>query len=187
MGEQAGIVARTILDILGKGKSGVSSSSNFGGSASRPLAPPVDFARLSKSLESTMKAPVLKDILSRIMCADPSRLFKRQESSYVMGMHAQTPLHLRSVDSLAHCFRSLYPDMHNILELIQRKTVESIIHNKYGADAVRIYRQLKTERKREQKNISDLAVISMSRTKELLWNMFRGGVLVRQVRAPICP
>jgi DNA-directed RNA polymerase III subunit RPC3 len=71
--------------------------------------------------------------------------------------------------------------MPNILNAYQRRTLDSIIENKFGSDALRVYRLLATKRKLEQKNISDFALIPMSRTKELLWAMFGGGLVIRQV------
>jgi hypothetical protein len=140
-----------------------------------------------------LKQGGLKELLSNTMCADPGHLFKRQENSFVIGMSTCVQWEHRSERERARereritltdewSVGTIHElDMPNILNAYQRRTLDSIIENKFGSDALRVYRLLATKRKLEQKNISDFALIPMSRTKELLWAMFGGGLVIRQV------
>jgi hypothetical protein len=60
---------------------------------------------------------------------------------------------------------------------LRDKQIESFIHDKFGAESLRIYRLLSEKNILSDKQIYEMCMISQSETRQLLYNMLEKGVL----------
>lgn len=71
-------------------------------------------------------------------------------------------------------------NMPAIVTLCRRRLVESVVHQNYGGQSLRIFRLLAEKRMMEIKHVSERAMISSAETKQLLFRMLADGFVHMQ-------
>lgn len=64
---------------------------------------------------------------------------------------------------------------------MKQRTVESIVHHKFGSNSARIFRLLMAKKQLEQKQIASFAMVPIKETRERLYKMLEHNYVQLQV------
>ncbi|CAK4629656.1 hypothetical protein LEN26_007261 [Aphanomyces euteiches] len=67
--------------------------------------------------------------------------------------------------------------MRNIVKTLQRKSIHSFVHEKYGAASARLVRVITDQRQVEQKTLGEMALLPAAETRTRLFDMYRDKLL----------
>jgi len=68
-------------------------------------------------------------------------------------------------------------NLKNIVEVLRQKMVESVVHDKFGPHAMRIFRVILLKRHLEQKSISELALVPLREVCTSVYEMLQAGYI----------
>eukprot|EP00026_Physarum_polycephalum_P004041 Phypoly_transcript_04058.p1 GENE.Phypoly_transcript_04058~~Phypoly_transcript_04058.p1 ORF type:complete len:672 (+),score=150.11 Phypoly_transcript_04058:62-2077(+) len=68
-------------------------------------------------------------------------------------------------------------NMKNVVEVLRQKMVESVVHDKFGPHAMRIFRVLQLKRHLEQKSISEISLVPLREVCTSVYEMIQAGYI----------
>ncbi|KAK3241678.1 hypothetical protein CYMTET_48583 [Cymbomonas tetramitiformis] len=75
---------------------------------------------------------------------------------------------------------SVSANLKRMMDVVRQKQVEGVIRDRFGGPACRIYRLLFLKRQLEQKQISDMAMLPIKETREILYKLLKAGYVTLQ-------